>query len=45
MTGQEALRIIARLLEQHQRGSLKTLQAAIVSQAWNGDSYKTSPES
>ncbi|WP_310481431.1 NB-ARC domain-containing protein [Chamaesiphon sp. VAR_48_metabat_403] len=41
MTGQEALRIIDRLLEQHQRGSLKTLQAAIVSQVWNGDSYKT----
>lgn len=41
MTGQEALRIIDRLLEQHQRGSLKTLQVAIVSQVWNGDSYKT----
>jgi DNA-binding NarL/FixJ family response regulator len=41
MTGQEALRIIERLLEQHQRGSLKTLQAAILSQAWKGDSYKT----
>ncbi len=41
MTGQEALRIIDRLLEQHQRGSLKTIQAAIVSQVWKGDSYKT----
>jgi WD40 repeat protein len=40
MTGQEALRIIDRLLEQHQRGSLKTIQAAIVSQVWNGDSYQ-----
>jgi ATP-dependent Clp protease ATP-binding subunit ClpA len=40
MTGQEALRIIDRLLEQHQRGSLKTLQAAIVSQVWKGDSYQ-----
>jgi WD40 repeat protein len=41
MTGQEALRIIDRLLEQHQRGSLKTIQAAIVSQVWKGDSYQT----
>jgi WD40 repeat protein len=41
MTGQEALRIIDRLLEQHQRGSLKTIQAAIVSQVWEGNSYKT----
>jgi WD40 repeat protein len=41
MTGQEALRIIDRLLEQHQRGALKTIQAAIVSQVWMGDSYKT----
>jgi hypothetical protein len=49
MTGQEALRIIDsrfetlcdRLLEQHQRGSLKTLQAAIVSQVWKGDLYQT----
>jgi hypothetical protein len=41
MTGQEALRIIDRLLEQHQRGALKTIQAAIVSQVWKGDSYKT----
>jgi WD40 repeat protein len=40
MTGQEALRIIDRLLAQHQRGSLKTLQAAIVSQVWKGDSYQ-----
>ncbi|PSB54289.1 NB-ARC domain-containing protein [Chamaesiphon polymorphus] len=40
MTGQEALRIIDRLLEQHQRGSLKTIQAAIVSQVWKGDSYQ-----
>jgi hypothetical protein len=40
MTGQEALRIIDRLLEQHQRGSLKTLQSAIVSQVWKGDSYQ-----
>jgi WD40 repeat protein len=41
MTGQEALRIIDLLLEQHQRGSLKTIQAAIVSQVWRGDSYQT----
>jgi WD40 repeat protein len=41
MIGQEALRIIDRLLDQHQRGSLKTIQAAIVSQVWKGDSYKT----
>jgi hypothetical protein len=41
MTGQEALKIIDRLLEQHQRGTLKTLQAAIVSQVWKGDSYQT----
>jgi hypothetical protein len=40
MTGQEALRIIDRLLEQHQRGALKTIQAAIVSQVWKGDSYQ-----
>ncbi len=40
MTGQEALKIIDRLLEQHQRGSLKTIQAAIVSQVWKGDSYR-----
>ncbi len=40
MTGQEALRIIDRLLEQHQRGTLKTIQAAIVSQVWRGDSYQ-----
>ncbi len=40
MTGQEALRIIDRLLEQHQRGTLKTIQAAIVSQVWKGDSYQ-----
>jgi hypothetical protein len=45
MTGQEALRIIdsrfetlcERLLEQHQRGALKTIQAAIVSQVWKGE--------
>ncbi len=49
MTGQEALRIIdslserlrQRLLDQHQRGSLKTIQAAIVSQVWKGDSYRS----
>ena len=41
MTGQEALRIIDRLLEQHQRGTLKTIQAAIVSQVWKGYSYRT----
>jgi WD40 repeat protein len=40
MTGQEALSIIDRLLEQHQRGSLKTLQAEIVSKIWNRDSYQ-----
>jgi WD40 repeat protein len=40
MTGQEALKIIDRLLEQHQRGTLKTIQAAIVSQVWKGDSYQ-----
>jgi NB-ARC domain len=40
MTGQEALKIIDRLLEQHQRGTLKTIQAAIVSQVWRGDSYQ-----
>ncbi|WP_373545430.1 NB-ARC domain-containing protein [Chamaesiphon sp.] len=40
MTGQEALRIIDRLLEQHQRGSLNTLQAEIVSKVWNRDSYQ-----
>ncbi len=40
MTGQEALSIIDRLLEQHQRGSLKTLQTAIVLQVWKGDSYQ-----
>ncbi len=45
MTGQEALRIIDRLLDQHQRGSLKTIQAAIVSQVWIGDSIKRSLES
>ena len=41
MTGQEALSIIDRLLEQHQRGSLKTLQAAIVLQVWNRASYQS----
>jgi WD40 repeat protein len=40
MTGHEALRIIDRLLEQHQRGALKTIQAEIVSQVWQGDSYQ-----
>ncbi len=40
MTGQEALSIIDRLLEQHQRGSLKTLQAEIVSKVWNRASYQ-----
>ncbi len=40
MTGQEALRIIDRLLEQHQRGSLNTLQTEIVSKVWNRDSYQ-----
>jgi WD40 repeat protein len=40
MTGQEALKIIDRLLEQHQRGSLNTLQAEIVSKVWNRDSYQ-----
>jgi WD40 repeat protein len=40
MTGQEAIRIIDRLLEQHQRGSLNTLQAEIVSKGWNRDSYQ-----
>jgi hypothetical protein len=40
MTGQEALRIIDRLLEQHQRGTLKTIQAAIVLQVWNRGSYQ-----
>jgi WD40 repeat protein len=40
MTGQEALRIIDRLLERHQRGSLKTLQAEIVSKIWNRNSYQ-----
>ncbi|WP_310415980.1 NB-ARC domain-containing protein, partial [Chamaesiphon sp. OTE_8_metabat_110] len=40
MTGQEALRIIDRLLEQHQRGSLSTLQTEIVSKVWNRDSYQ-----
>ncbi len=40
MTGQEALRIIDRLLEQHQRGSLNTLQAEIVSKVWRRDSYQ-----
>jgi len=39
MNGQEALRIIDRLLEQHQRGSLNTLQAEIVSKVWDRDSY------
>jgi WD domain, G-beta repeat/NB-ARC domain len=41
MIGQEALRIIDRLLAQHQRGALKTIQASIISQVWKGDSYKT----
>jgi hypothetical protein len=40
MNGQEALRIIDRLLEQHQRGTLKTIQAAIVLQVWNRGSYQ-----
>jgi len=40
MTGQEALSIIDRLLEQHQRGSLNTLQAEIVSKVWNRNSYQ-----
>ena len=40
MTGQEALRIIDRLLEQHQRGSLNTLQVEIVSKIWNRNSYQ-----
>jgi hypothetical protein len=39
MNGQEALRIIDRLLEQHQRGALKTIQAAIVLQVWNRGDY------
>jgi putative component of toxin-antitoxin plasmid stabilization module len=29
MTGQKALRIIDRLLDQHQRGSLKTIQVGL----------------
>jgi hypothetical protein len=41
MTGQEALRIIDRLLEQHQRRSLKTLQAAIVLQVLSRASYQS----
>ncbi len=40
MTGQEALSIIDRLLEQHQRGSLNTLQVEIVSKVWNRNSYQ-----
>jgi WD40 repeat protein len=40
MTGQEALSIIDRLLEQHQRGSLNTLQAEIVSKVWKRASYQ-----
>jgi hypothetical protein len=40
MTGPEALSIIDRLLEQHQRGTLKTIQAAIVLQVWNRGSYQ-----
>ncbi|WP_373542747.1 NB-ARC domain-containing protein [Chamaesiphon sp.] len=40
MTGQEALKIVDRLLEQHQRGSLNTLQAEIVSKVWKRDSYQ-----
>lgn len=40
MTGQEALSIIDRLLKQHQRGSLNTLQAEIVSKVWDRDSYQ-----
>jgi hypothetical protein len=39
MTGQEALRIIDRLLEEHQRGTLKTIQAEIVLQVWEQNSY------
>ena len=41
MTGQEALKIVERLLEQHQRGSLKTLQAEIVLQVWHRASYQS----
>jgi hypothetical protein len=40
MTGPEALGIIDRLLEQHQRGTLKTIQATIVLQVWNRGSYQ-----
>lgn len=40
MTGSEALRIIDRLLEQHQRGSLNRLQAEIVSKVWKRASYQ-----
>jgi NB-ARC domain len=40
MTGPEALSIIDRLLEQHQRGTLKTIQVAIVLQVWKRDSYQ-----
>jgi NB-ARC domain len=40
MTGPEALSIIDQLLEQHQHGTLKTIQVAILLQVWKRDSYQ-----
>lgn len=40
MTGQEALRIIDRLLEQNHRGKLKSIQAAIVLRVWERNTYQ-----
>ena len=41
MNGQEALGIIDRILTQNHQGKLKDIQAAVVLQVWNGDSYPT----
>jgi hypothetical protein len=39
MTGQEALRIIDRLLEQNHRGRLKSIQSAVVLRIWERNTY------
>ncbi len=41
MTEQEALALIDRLLEQHHKGKLKTIQSAVFLQVWAGNSYSS----
>ncbi len=41
MTGEEALGIIDRLLEQNHKGRLKTIQSAVVVEVWAGNSYQS----